>query len=210
MTATAKSEIDDLVEISAPRVRSFVAKWRKLEARRAKVDFETAQLAAEIREEFPRGPAGDYQFRIWCCHHLEVYGATAAMLSRAARAYGLFPREEDWAVVSGWQSMGFLLSLKRGGRRQVFNRVKKLAQERERPVGYSTVRNLAYALGVRQDSKFGRPNRLQVEENLGFLRHWVEKLYSDYEDLPKMPPEVQEAMKPTKLGTIADSLSDRR
>lgn len=206
---TVTVENNDLVgsEISTQRTRSFVAKWRKLSAQRAKVDFETAQLANEIREEFPRGPAGDFQFRIWCCHYLEVYGATAAMLGRAARAYSMFPREEDWAVVSGWQSMGFLLSLKRGGRRQVFNRIKKLAEERGRPVGYSTVRNMAYSLGIRQDDNFGRPNRLKVEENLGFLRHWVQKLYDEYGDLPKLPPEVKEALKPTKLGSIADSLS---
>jgi hypothetical protein len=193
------------VDIPTGKASQFVKRWRKLTEQRAKIDFETAGLAAEMRDEFPKGPSGDYQFRIWCCHHLEIYGATAAMLARAARAFRRFPEEKRWLAVGGWQSIGFVMRLNKAGRTKVMNHAVKLAAERGRPVGYTTVRNIAYHLGVTQDQQFGRPNRLQVEENLGFLRTWVEKLYGDYDNLPALPPEVRAALKPTKLAQIADA-----
>jgi len=52
MTTTV--EESELMEIPTQRARAFVTKWRRLEAQRAKVDYETAQL-----EPRPEGRAGE-------------------------------------------------------------------------------------------------------------------------------------------------------
>ena len=131
----------------------FIQRWRDLHERRAKLDYETAQLAHEIRAEFPSGASGDLQFRQWCVRNLDIYGGTAAMLLRATRVYTQF-EESDWYDLGGWQSLQFLSTLKAQGRRKVLNacrqRVKELSEKKgsRRHIGYTTVRTMCYALGV--------------------------------------------------------------
>lgn len=189
----------------------FIDRWHDLHARRAKVDFETAKLASEIREEFPSGAGGDLQFRQWCVRNLEVAGGTAAMLVRAVKVYDLFPDVEDWYIFGGWQSLQFLGTLKAGGRRKVINACRKRVEQlrekqgKRRTVGYTTVRNICYQCGVQQDSRIGRPNRLAVEESLGFCRNWIKTLYTQYENLPRPPKAVSQALGGTKLSQIAET-----
>ena len=189
----------------------FIDRWHNLHERRAKLDFETAELAHEIREEFPAGASGDLQFRSWCVKNLEVYGGTAAMLLRATKVYSLFD-ENDWYDLGGWQSLQFLTTLKANGRKKVVNacrrRVVQLREKagKRRSIGYTTVRNICYQCNVQQDSRVGRPNRLQVEESLGFCRNWLKTLYTQYENLPKPPKAVVDALGGTKLSVIAETV----
>jgi hypothetical protein len=190
--------------------KRFVERWHDLHEQRAKVDFETAQLAHEIRAEFPAGASGDLQFRKWCVRNLDVYGGTAAMLLRAVKVYSLFD-ESDWYDLGGWQSLQFLATLKSQGRKKVLKSARqRVAELREKKgkkvhIGYTTVRTLCYALGVQQDNRIGRPNRLQVEESLGFCRNWIKTLYTQFENLPEPPKAVKDALKGTKLSQIADA-----
>lgn len=188
----------------------FVERWHDLHERRAALDYETAQLAAEIRAEFPSGASGDLQFRQWCVRNLDIYGGTAAMLLRATRVHSMFD-ESDWYDLGGWQSLQFLSTLKSQGRKKVVRACRQRVKElRERKgarthIGYTTVRTMCYALGVQQDNRMGRPNRLQVEESLGFCRNWIKTLYTQYENLPKPPKAVQDALGGTKLSAIAEA-----
>lgn len=188
----------------------FVDRWHDIRERRAKVDFETAELAFEVRAEFPGGAGGDLQFRIWCVRNLEVMGSTAAMLLRAVHVYEMF-EESDWYDMGGWSSLQFLSTLQSNGRKKVINSCRKKVLERldrggkRTTIGYATVKNIAYSLGVQTDQTIGpgRPNRLAVEENLGFCRNWLKTLYEQYSGLPKLPRAVQKAMGGTKLSRIA-------
>jgi len=186
----------------------FVDRWHDIRERRAKVDYDTSELAFEVRAEFPGGAGGDLQFRIWCVRNLEVMGSTASMLLRAVRVYDMF-EESDWYDMGGWSSLQFLSTLQTQGRKKVINACRNKVLERlERggkrtTIGYTTVKNIAYSLGVQSDRLTGRPNRLAVEENLGFCRNWLKTLYEQYSGLPKMPKAVTKAMGGTKLSRIA-------
>jgi hypothetical protein len=189
----------------------FIDRWNDLHEKRAKLDYETAKLANEIRSEFPAGASGDLQFRQWCVGNLEIYGGTAAMLLRAVKVFNIFD-ESDWYDLGGWQSLQFLSTLKAQGRKKVLNRCRsRVAELREkggkrRTIGYTTVRSMCYRCGVQQDSKIGRPNRLQVEESLGFCRNWIKTLYTQYENLPRPPKAVKAALGGTKLSVIAEAV----
>ena len=192
----------------ASKWKKFVERWHDLHERRARLDFETARLANEIRAEFPAGASGDLQFRQWCVRNLDVYGGTSAMLLRAVKVYSIF-EESDWHDLGGWQSLQFLGTLKPQGRRKAIKacreRVKTLKQKKgkRQHIGYTTVRAICYRNGVQQNSRVGRPNRLRIEENLGFCRNWIQTLYTQYENLPSPPKAVREAMAGTKLSNIA-------
>lgn len=189
-------------EINSSVARRFVRRWRELSRLRSKMDYETAGLANEVRNEFPKGSGGNAQFRTWCVSNLEAHGSTAKMLCRAARAFILFPDETHWHDLGGWQSMGFLLTFGKRDRRRIFKAALKLVEERGRPVGYPTLRNIAFTLGCRQTRTVGRPNRLSVEESLGTLRAYIEGLHEGY-NLPRLPDSVAEAMTETVLSRIA-------
>jgi len=182
----------------------FVERWRDLRDRRARVDFETAELAWEIRNEFTSGASGDLQFRIWCVRNLEVGGSTASMLLRASGVYRMFD-EQDWYDFGGWSALQFLSTLKTAGRRKVINACRRRVEERGRSIGYTTVKNVSYSLGVQSDRTYGRPNRLAVEEHLGFCRNWIATLYQQYTGLPRLPKAVESAMGGTKLSQIAEA-----
>jgi len=195
---------------SQSKWRKFIDRWHNLHTERARIDYETAELAREIRHEFPNGASGDLQFRKWCVRNLDVASATSAMLLRAVRVSLMFDKS-DWYDLGGWQSLQFLSTLKMAGRRKAITACRKrVAELRERPVGrrhigYTTVRGICYSLGVQQDSQKGRPNRLQVEEYLGFCRNWIKTLYVQYENLPAPPKAVQDALGGTKLSKIAEA-----
>ena len=199
---------------TASKWKRFIERWHDLHERRAKLDFETAYLAHEIRAEFPGGAAGDLQFRQWCVRNLGCFGGTASMLLRAVLVYDLF-EESDWYDLGGWQSLQFLSTLKHAGRKKVVKacreRVAELRAKRGKRthIGYTTVRTMCYALGVQQHNKRGgRPNRLEVEEQLGFCRNWIQTLYTQYENLPAPPKAVKDALGGTKLSKIAAAAAE--
>jgi len=194
----------------ASKWKTFIERWHDLHERRSKLDYETAALANEIRGQFPDGSSGDLQFRQWCVRNLDIYSGTAGMLLRAVKVFLLF-EESDWYDLGGWQSLQFLSTLKLGGRRKALNvcrkRVVRLREKKgkRRHIGYTTVRNICFSVGVQQENLIGRPNRLRVEENLGFCRNWIKTLYTQYENLPTPPKAVKEALGGTTLSRIADA-----
>jgi len=187
--------------ISESQAKNFKKRWIKLRASQVKLDWEVASLAREVRDCFPGGPSGNYQFRLWTMSQFNIYAATAAMLCRAAHAHAVWPNQETWESLNGWASLGFALTLKPAGRNKVVSKALQIAMERGRPVSYTTVRNLAFLLNAVQDNNNGRPNRLKVEENLGLVRGWVARLYDEY-DLPDPPEEIKQALKLSKLAKI--------
>jgi len=190
------------------KAAKFIKRFGELRDQSAKLDYELAGLAQEIRQEFPTGASGDSQTRLWMCNYLGIYGQTAAMMIRAARAFTLFPTEEEWSKLGGWSSLGFLLGFKAADRRKIAKHALAIAEERGRYVGYSTVRNLAHALGCQQNRVTGRPNRTQVEENLGILRAFLnEAIQEGYFADGDIPDAVTTALKPTRLSALQDALS---
>jgi len=195
------------------RWRGYIKRWRDLQEQRSKLDYETAKLSSEIRSEFSDGAGGDLQFRIWCVRNLDICSSTAAMLLRSVRVYKMF-EERDWHDFGGWQSLQFLSNLKGQGRRKVLNACRaKVAELRSknatrRTIGYTTVRRVCYECGVQANYRTGRPNRLRVEEDLGFCRNWIKTLYQQYENLPKPPKAVEEALGGTKLSAISEAMRD--
>jgi hypothetical protein len=198
----------------ATKWNGFIKRWRALHENRATLDFATAALATEIRKEFPAGASGDLQFREWSTKALEVSASTTGMLIRAVKVFALFPKESDWYDLGGWQSLQFLSNLKAGGRRKVVGachkRVKQLRDKGgiRRTLSYTTVKNICYTHGVRADYTTGRPNRLRVEEDFGFVRNWLKSLYIQY-DLPKPPLAVRKALKGSKLSSITDAIKTK-
>jgi hypothetical protein len=195
-------------EISAGVAAKFVRRFNKLRDQRSTVDYELAGLSHEIRQEFPKGATGDLQTRLWMCHHLDVYGGTANMLVRSARAFVLFPTIDEWRLLGGWRSVGFMLGFKAADRRKIAKHSLSLAAERERPIGYATVRNISAVLGCQQiRGGSGRPNRLKIEEDLGILRAFVESMVEeDRLVIEDLTDGVLDALKNTKLSAIANSL----
>lgn len=179
---------------------AYAEKWFALTRKRAGVDYQIAGLAHEIREQFPRGGSGDFQFRRWCMDWLYVAPATADMLLRAVKAHRVFS-EKEWYLFGGRLAVQFLVSLKKPGRDRVVRACREELEERGgQPICYSYVKNVAYALGVVQDRVRGRPNRTRVEENVGVLREFLIELYRDYGSaLPDLPAHVEKAMGETKL-----------
>jgi len=194
-------------EISKSTAQKFISRWKKLHDSRSKVDYETAGLAHEIRQLFPKGSSGDLQFMDWVQYFLGVWAPTAAMLKRAAQAFILFPDEADWVNFGGWQSMSFMLSFNTKDRRRIVKASRQIIDDRDKTIGYSTVRNAAYALGCRQNRVLGRPNRTEVEEKLGALRTYVQNLLDEgVLALDDLPDAAKEALTPTKLAQLEASL----
>jgi len=195
-------------EIDKAAARKFIARWQKLRDSRAKIDYETAGLAHEIRQVFSKGFSGDLQFMSWVQSFLHVWPPTASMLKRAAQAFVLFPDEADWVDFGGWQSMGFLLSFTAKDRRRIAKSVREIVDAREMTVGYTTVRNTAYALGCRQNRITGRPNRLMVEEKLGALRVFVQQLVDDETiEFDDLTDAVKDALTATDLARLESALN---
>jgi len=186
--AKAVSEI-----VTPVKLRKFIARFQDLWHQRTKVDFEIAGLAAEVRDTYPKGASGDYQFRRALTDHLHVHTSTARMLADAGRAFRLFPKEEEWHLVSGWEGIRFLCGLGKADRRKVYRAAKSKSTEIGRPIGYQTVRELGFRLGAITKRRGGRATYSINEAHLGCLRLHLQELYADYE-LPEMPPAVSAAM----------------
>lgn len=186
------------------RERSFVSRFRELTDRKAKVDFETAGLAHEVRQCLPVGASGDHQFRVWCVNKLDIHVSTARMLLEASRAFLLFPKEEEWLLLRGWDSVRFLMGLGKGDRRKVYRLAQREVEKssRRKSIGVDLLREIAYNNSCVTRRNTGRPTRTQTEESLGHLRSWVVKLYDEYE-LPAMPAPVKAAMKSSKLSQLS-------
>lgn len=184
------TETDDKTpKMHKTKARAFISRFRGLCDAHAGVDHELAGLAQEVRQEFPPGASGDYQFRAWVKKHFEVSSMRAIKLLDAARAFTLFPSSDEWRKLGGWPAMAFLLGLSPQGRRKVSREVIALANERGHG-GYPACRRIAFQRGVVTRRNGGRPLRSEVEERYAKLRAFVASLYKSHPDLPKPPEEV--------------------
>jgi len=192
------------IEIPKGRAAEFAKRWRRLRTNRAQLDFETAEMASEIREFFPVGASGDYQFRSWVASYLDVAGSTASKLLRAVTAIKRVPNKQRWINLGGWMSITLIASLTTQERNRLLRACDEKVIVVGRPISYSTVRQIAFGLGVRSRNP-GRLNVQESEERLGLLQSWVKTLYDQYE-LPPMPDYIAEAMAHTRLGRVQEAV----
>jgi len=190
-----------MLEAMNPKRReAYARRWRELCHQTANLDFEKASLAHEIREEFPAGASGDFQFRRWVMETFDVAASTAAKLFRAARAFRRFKREE-WLRLGGWPGVSLAVSLGTNDLNRLMVAVRARAIELGRNLTYHNVRTIAFDLGIKSRNP-GRPSHTESEQKLGFLRSWIKKLYRTY-NLPEMPEHVAKAMNMSKLQRLA-------
>lgn len=186
------------LKIDTSRKNGWVARWTKLNADRSKNDFAIADLAREIRDEFPKGDAGDFQFSVWVLRHLPA-ARPKKLLEKAfsVDTYG----EEEFTRLGGWQSISFLMSLTKAQQKHVLSTVHG-----EGPFHYSTIRMRALRLGIVSPRK-GRDTRSQSEDRVSILRQFILKLYKQRKDLPPLPADVRAAITPTVLSALGSTVS---
>jgi hypothetical protein len=195
-----------MAEVPKARATEFAKRWRKIVESKATLDYDSAVLASEVREFFPGGSSGDFQFRSWTMSYLQIAPATAAKLLRAVAAVKKVPDKQTWIDVGGWMSITLVASLTGQERSKLLKACRAKIKSIGHPISYSTVRKIAFGLGVRSRNP-GRSNVWESEENLGLLRSWMSTLYDQYE-LPPMPVHIARAMKQTKLGMVQDAIRD--
>lgn len=181
-------------EINKTKAQRFKDTWHKLHAQHAQIDFEMAQLAAEIRAEFPKGPSGDLQFRAWCMNHIDVHSSRAKMLLSAGQAARVFSDGAVWCQIGGWRSVCFLMGLSAAHRTRVLTATHERIALLGHNVTHSVVWRVALELGVATPVKTGRPNQTKTEQKLNVLRLFLQDLYKSGKKLPPLPKDVQAAM----------------
>ena len=191
-------------EITQKKAAEFARRWRALAQTKSQLDFDMAALARQIRDHFPSGSSGDFQFRSWAISTLSISVSTAGKLLRASVAIKKVPKKADWINLGGWMSITLVSSLTGVERTKLLRECSKKVEKQRRPISYSTVRNLAFGLGVRSRNN-GRRNVWESEEHLGHLRAWLTTLYDQYE-LPPVPKGVSEALGGTKLGRLTNAV----
>jgi hypothetical protein len=197
------SEVN-MADVPKARAEAFAKRWRKIVTSTATLDYESAELASEVREFFPGGASGDFQFRSWCMSYLQIASSTAAKLLRAVTAIKKVPVKDTWIDLGGWMSITLVASLTAQERNRLLKACATKVRNLGRPISYSTVRQIAFGLGVRSRNP-GRRNVWESEERLGHLQAWLDTLYSQYE-LPPMPTHISDAMQNTRLGTVQEAV----
>lgn len=190
-------------QVHPKRRESFARRWRELCEKTTTLDYEKAELASEVRAEFPHGPSGDYQFRRWIMGTFDIAGPTASKFTRAARAFKRFTRE-IWFMVGGWAGISLANSLSTTDSTRLLHAVRARREELGRDLTYHQVRMIAFDIGIKS-ANTGRPSHTQTEEKLGHLRAWLKNLYKTYNNLLPMPEHVAVAMNASKLARMAAS-----
>lgn len=184
----AKIKVIDKSHIGAWRKR-----WLELSSTRFHNDYLVAELAAEIRAEFPKGASGELQFLQLIRSNLK--GAYGPVLLRKVTAFKLFT-EQEWRYLGGWAGISFLSALTLGERTRIIASLKGRG-----PHQYSTIRNVALRLKIVSRQK-GRDNRSQAEERVQKLQEWILSLYRTVKGLPAMPKDVELALTNRSLASL--------
>lgn len=172
---------------------AWTKRWKELHDNKFKNDYLIAELACEIRNEFPKGDAGDFQFGQWVKQHLQ--GARPKILLERVRGYETFS-ETEWRRLGGWPGVSLLLTWKKGERAKVL-----AALHGPGPFHYSTIRVRALSLGI-VAKRERRDTRSRSEGRVETLRSFIIRLYRDRSDLPPLPENVKKAMTKTVLSEI--------
>lgn len=165
-------------------------RWNDLHDARFDNDFKLAELAHEIREEFPKGDAGDMQFCTWTKANLK--GARPKSLLSKVAAFAAFD-EKQWRRLGGWAGITFLMGLTAPQRYRIIDTLHG-----DGPFHYTTLRMRGLKLGIVTKRK-GRDTRARSEERVTALRMWLLKLYKKHPELPPMPADVKAAITPNIL-----------
>lgn len=184
----AKIKVIDKSHIGAWRKR-----WLELSSTRFHNDYLIAELATEIRAEFPKGASGDLQFLQLI--KLNLRGAYGPVLLRKVTAFRLFT-EQEWRYLGGWTGISFLSALTLRERTMVIASLKGKG-----PHQYSTIRSHALQLKIVSRQK-GRDNRSQAEERVQKLQQWMLNLYRTVRGLPAMPKDVELALTSRPLASL--------
>lgn len=193
------------MNLSVSRIRHIVRRFEQINIGRATLDFQTADLAREIRDALPAGPSGDLQARQWFVEHLGVSASTAIMLLCAAKAFRLFPDINEWVNYSGWAGIGYMTRLTSADRKRLRKALREKVKESGRPLSYDAVRYIALDLGARPDRKFGgRPTQTELEKRVETLTRFIRNRFNSSE----LPERVRRAMTRSKLSRLARAVSE--
>ncbi len=102
----------------------FIKRWRELETQRRKLDFERSQWCREVRDEFPKGDAGDKAFVNWLAVELGITPAIGAELLERAVASLAVPDSKTWDRVGGFSNIRALAPLAQRDRVAVLEAAK--------------------------------------------------------------------------------------
>lgn len=194
-----------MADVPKARAAEFAKRWHQIVTNKATLDYDTAVLASEVRAFFPKGASGEFQFHTWTISYLKITSSTASMLSRAIIALKKVSDRGAWIDLGGWPSVTLVASLTTQERNKLLKACDVKIRRLGRPIAYSTVRQIAYGLGVRSRNDAGRKNVRESEERLGLLQTWLTTLYDQYE-LPPMPSHIVKAMKTTRLGMVQEAV----
>ncbi|HEU4727640.1 MAG TPA: hypothetical protein VFT22_07120 [Kofleriaceae bacterium] len=182
------------IKINDQAITQWKQRWEELSSSQFKNDYSVAQLASEVRAEFPEGDGGDLQFRAFTKKHLG--GCNSKTFLEKAKAFSQFTANE-WHRLGGWQGITFLLSLTKKQRGLVLGALHGAG-----PFHYTTIRTRALKLGIVSGHKQGRSTLTKSEERVMVLRQFIAALYKKRDDLPTLPAEVRWAMSPTLMSSI--------
>jgi hypothetical protein len=173
--------------IDVARVRAWRKQWLELSSRRFHNDYRVAELAAEIRKEFPKDDSGSIQYIRFIRRNMK--GTNGGVMARKAAAFLHFS-EEEWGRLGGWAGISFLSALRRAERCRVIASLSGKG-----PYHYSTIRAHALKLKIVSRQK-GRDTRSRAEERVQKLQEWILSLYRNksIKNLPPVPRDVEEVL----------------
>lgn len=184
------------------RINQFCRRWAKLADRHAKIDFEKAGLATEVRAEFAPDGAGFLKFRRWLGSYFELANSTASALAHSVEVLKMYPKESTWVALGGWKSLTFLSQFKTRERQRLTKACLAKAKEAKRgSISYSSVRSIAIGYGCRSGKAGGRPSQSMSEQRLEVLRDYIVGLHNVY-DFGPVPEPVADALMATSRAKI--------
>lgn len=184
----------DQTVIDDHHTNQWRSRWAKLCRDRQANDYQIAELANEIRKEFPEGKPGDLEFSFYVA--TTFTGARAATMLAKARAFPLWD-PEDWQRFAGWRGIGYLTAL------TVPDRKRLLAVLGKAPICYDTIRNRAQRLGIESNSP--RDSFHESQRRSTILREYLLKLYRQHPELPAPPKLVRAALEQGPLDAKAEA-----
>ena len=184
------------------RLKTLIRQWRKTQAKRASLEYEAAGILHSIRAEFPSGKKGDDQCVNWFRENLDVHRSTATKYLNAAKIYSNYD-QKLWRNFGGYPVIQLLSRLKKSDANRLTVALMERYKHIGRPLTYSIALTCAHGLGLTPRGHGGRPGRNAVEQHLARLRNWLTFLYENY-DLPALPTEVRDSMRPSMLARAAE------
>lgn len=184
-------------------IAHYKARWFVLRKQAGQNDYQQAKLLDEVRSCITAGASGDLQFKQWVVRHFHFSGKRAMIFVRLYRARGNYT-EHQWSMLDGARGLFHIESLPTSHRSRVRETcIARIMSERQ-PLSYGTIRQIALRAGARSEHAWGgRPTQTEAERKCRILRGFIVRLYDEYNNLPRIPDDVQEAMGRSALEEVA-------